>query len=59
MFSRIKKKLAEYRRVIKVAIKPTKDEFVVSVKVVAIGVAIIGIIGLGVQIIFWILLPGA
>ncbi len=59
MFSRIKKKLAEYRRVIKVAIKPTKDEFVVSVKVVAIGVAIIGIIGLGVQIIFWMVLPGA
>ncbi len=59
MLSRIKEKLVEYRRVIKVAVKPTKEEFVVSAKVVAIGVAILGTIGLGVQIIFWLLLPGA
>lgn len=38
-------KLKEYRRVIQVARKPGKDEFVNSGKICAIGIFIIGIIG--------------
>ena len=38
-------KLKEYRRVIQVARKPSKDEFVNSGKICLLGIILIGIIG--------------
>ncbi len=38
-------KLREYRRVLIVARKPTKDEFVSATKICAAGIAFIGAIG--------------
>ncbi len=45
MVRKIKETLEEYRRVIRVAVKPTKEEFVASAKIIALGVTILGIIG--------------
>jgi len=41
----IKDSLRKYRRVIQIARKPTKDEFITSSKISALGIAIIGMIG--------------
>jgi len=41
----IMSKLKEYRRVMQIARKPTKDEFVTSGKICALGMLLIGIIG--------------
>ena len=55
---KLKEKLEEYRRVIRVAVKPTKDEFIVSGKITAIGVAILGAIGFIISLIFLFLRGG-
>lgn len=44
-FGKIKNKLSEYRRVIAVASKPDKEEFVSSVKITGFGILLIGVIG--------------
>ncbi len=59
MFRKIKEKIEEYRRIIRVAVKPTKDEFDVSVKITLIGVGILGLIGFIMQLIFIFLLRAA
>ncbi len=41
----IKGKLREYIRVLKIAEKPSRDEFEMSVKITGIGILIIGLIG--------------
>ena len=41
----IKNKLREYRRVLQIARKPGKEEFVTSSKISALGIALIGFIG--------------
>ena len=41
----IKNKLREYRRVLQIARKPNKEEFVTSSKISALGIALIGFIG--------------
>lgn len=41
----IKEKFREYRRVLQIARKPSKDEFFTSGKVSAIGILLIGLIG--------------
>ena len=41
----IKETLAQYRRVLDVARKPDKDEFLRTAKVAALGVGIIGLVG--------------
>jgi len=41
----IKEKLENYRRVLQTAYKPTYDEFVFSVKICALGIILIGIVG--------------
>lgn len=38
-------KIKEYRRVVQVARKPSKDEFVSSGKICVIGILLIGVIG--------------
>jgi len=51
----IKAKLREYRRVLQIARKPTKDEFVSSGKICTIGISIIGLIGFAIFIVFVLL----
>jgi len=41
----IKEKLQNYKRILKIAKKPTSEEFLDTSKVCAIGVALIGMIG--------------
>jgi len=41
----IKAKFREYRRVLQIARKPTKDEFVSSGKICSLGIFILGFIG--------------
>ncbi|NOZ82185.1 MAG: protein translocase SEC61 complex subunit gamma [Candidatus Micrarchaeota archaeon] len=48
----IKKKLQEYRRVISVATKPTREEFISSVKITALGMLLIGLIGFVIYLLF-------
>lgn len=55
---KLKEKLEEYRRVIRVAVKPTKDEFIVSAKITIIGVTILGVIGFIINLIFILLRGG-
>ena len=43
--SRIKTKLLEYRRVLKVTKKPTQEEFKTIVKVSGLGMLVIGLVG--------------
>ncbi|MBI4176724.1 MAG: protein translocase SEC61 complex subunit gamma [Candidatus Aenigmarchaeota archaeon] len=44
--------LGKYRRVLQVARKPGKDEFVTSAKISAIGMVLIGVIGFVIFILF-------
>ncbi len=55
---RIKEKLEEYRRVIRVAVKPSKEEFVTTSKIVALGVALLGFVGFFVHLVFILLRGG-
>ena len=45
MFVNIKEKLAEYIRVFRITHKPTTDEFKGIIKISSIGIALVGIIG--------------
>ncbi len=50
--SRLKSFILESKRVFRITKKPTKEEFKAIVKVSSIGIAIIGIIGFIIQIIW-------
>ncbi len=54
-FTRFKSFIKECKRVFRITKKPTMKEFKIIVKVTAIGIAIIGIIGFLIQMI-WILI---
>jgi protein translocase SEC61 complex gamma subunit len=45
LIERIKGKLGNYKRVLEVARKPTKEDFFSSAKVAATGITILGLIG--------------
>lgn len=45
LLNRAKKKINEYKRVLKIATKPDREEFEMSAKVTGIGIIIIGVIG--------------
>ena len=49
---KVKNKLKEFERVIKITKKPTPDEFKAASKITLIGILIIGLIGLIISIIF-------
>jgi protein transport protein SEC61 subunit gamma-like protein len=51
----IKETLENYRRVLKIAKKPSSEEFKMSARICAIGMAIIGIIGFIMYLIFVLL----
>ncbi len=48
----IKDKIREYKRVLQIARKPGKDEFISASKISALGIALIGAIGFIIFIIF-------
>jgi protein translocase SEC61 complex gamma subunit len=48
----IKSKLLEWKRVMHVARKPTKDELMSSSKICMLGIALIGAIGFGIFLLF-------
>ncbi len=48
----IMSKVREYLRVVAIARKPTKEEYMTSSKVSAIGIAVIGVIGFVIFLIF-------
>jgi len=45
IFSRLKNKIENFKRVVSVSRKPSKEEFFSSAKVTATGIAVIGAIG--------------
>ncbi|MBI4020971.1 MAG: protein translocase SEC61 complex subunit gamma [Candidatus Aenigmarchaeota archaeon] len=48
----IRGRLRDYRRVLQIARKPTKDEFTTSAKVTSVGLLIIGFIGFLIFLLF-------
>ncbi|MFQ5722076.1 MAG: protein translocase SEC61 complex subunit gamma [Candidatus Aminicenantales bacterium] len=51
----IKAKLREYRRVLQISRKPSRDEFTSSSKICAIGMVLIGLIGFAIFAVFVLL----
>ena len=58
IFSKFKSKLLNYRRVLEVSHKPDKDELIRTTKVVVVGVALIGVIGFVISLIYIIGVQG-
>ena len=54
IFSRIKNMLANYKRVIDVARKPTRDDFTSSAKITGVGIVLIGMIGFIIFLIYYL-----
>lgn len=54
IFDKLKNKLANYQRVVSVASKPTKDEFISSSKITGFGIALIGVIGFIIFVIYYL-----
>ncbi len=48
----IKSKLLEWKRILQVARKPSKDEFATSTRICVLGIAVIGAIGFAIYIAF-------
>jgi len=48
----IRNRLSEYRRILQVARKPSKDELLSSSKICMIGIALIGVIGFSIFLMF-------
>jgi len=53
---RLLKTLQEYKRIIKIARKPTKEEFERTLKITGLGVLLIGLVGFIIQVIFQVML---
>ena len=51
---RIKGKIANYKRVIDVARKPTKEDFISSAKITASGMVLLGMIGFVIFLIYFL-----
>jgi len=56
IFSRLKTKLTQYKRVLDVARKPDKEEFMSSAKITAFGIILAGIMGLTIFLILTLLI---
>jgi protein transport protein SEC61 subunit gamma-like protein len=54
IFGRIKNKLLNYKRVIDVSKKPTREEFVSTSKITASGIVLIGMIGFVIFLIYFL-----
>jgi protein translocase SEC61 complex gamma subunit len=55
IFSRIKNKFAQYKRVLNVARKPDKDEYVSSLKITGTSLLFIGLIGFIIFLAYYLL----
>lgn len=55
----IKGNLRKYRRVLQISRKPGKEEFIVSTKISALGIILIGFIGFLLYLFFVLVLPFA
>jgi len=58
--NKIKEKLKQYRRVLSVARKPDKEEFLLSSKITGAGIIFLGLIGFVIFLIYYLVLavPG-
>ncbi len=58
--SKIKEKLKQYRRVLSVARKPDREEFLLSAKITGSGIIFLGLIGFIIFLIYYLVtVPGA
>lgn len=55
----LKENIRKYRRVLQIARKPGKEEFLSSTKICALGIALIGFVGFMIFLMFTFLIPGA
>ena len=55
LFSRLKGKLSQYKRVVSIARKPEKEEFVSSVKITGTGIILIGAIGFIIFLLYFLI----
>lgn len=55
VFEKIKLRLATYRRVLEVARKPDKEEFMSSAKITAVGIGLIGAVGFVIYLVYILL----
>ena len=55
LFSKIKNKLSQYKRVVNVARKPEKEEFISSVKITGTGIVLIGAIGFIIFLLYFLI----
>jgi protein translocase SEC61 complex gamma subunit len=54
IFDRLKNKLSNFKRVINVARKPSKEEFFSSIKITGSGIALIGVIGFVIFLVYFL-----
>jgi protein transport protein SEC61 subunit gamma-like protein len=54
LFSRLKNKISQYKRVVSIARKPEKEEFTSSVKITGTGIILIGLIGFVIFLLYFI-----
>ena len=52
-------KLAEYRRVVSISRKPSREEFMSIVKICGLGMVVIGAIGFVIQLVYQLIVTGA
>ena len=52
---KIKNQLYEYKRILSISRKPTREEYITMIKVSALGIGLIGILGFIIQLIGQIL----
>lgn len=55
LFSRIKNKISQYKRVVNVSRKPEKEEFISSVKITGTGIILIGVIGFIIFLLYFLI----
>ena len=55
LFSRIKNKISQYKRVVNVSRKPEKEEFISSVKITGTGIVLIGVIGFIIFLLYFLI----
>jgi len=55
IFDKLKNKLGGYKRVVDVARKPTREDFISSAKITGSGIALIGVIGFVIFLAYFLL----
>ena len=54
IFDRLKNKLSNYKRVVSVSQKPTKEEFLSSAKITGVGILLLGVTGFIIFLIYFL-----